>query len=142
MYSKAESKKLREDFWISFRKSFPRKWILYNTKIKDFSFKFFFDRKKALVALDIEDDAIENRIKYFDKLLALKTIFLADYVADAIFESIYLLDNQKEISRIYVLKTDVDIHNKDTWQDVMVFLYENMMQFEKFWFEYEDFIKE
>lgn len=142
MYSKAESKKLREDFWISFRKSFPRKWILYNTKIKDFSFKFFFDRKKALVALDIEDDAIENRIKYFDKLLALKTIFLADYVPDAIFESIYLLDNQKEISRIYVLKTDVDIHNKDTWQDVMVFLYENMMQFEKFWFEYEDFIKE
>lgn len=142
MYSKAESKKLREDFWISFRKSFPRKWILYNTKIKDFSFKFFFDRKKALVALDIEDDAIENRIKYFDKLLALKTIFLTDYVPDAIFDSVYVLDNQKEISRIYVLKTDVDIHNKDTWQETMVFLHENMMQFEKFWFEYEDFIKE
>ncbi len=36
MFSKDESKKLREDFWIFFGKSFPRKWILYNTKIKGY----------------------------------------------------------------------------------------------------------
>ena len=39
MFSKNESKKLRENFWISFGKSYPTKWILHNTKIKDFSFE-------------------------------------------------------------------------------------------------------
>ncbi|MFT4612543.1 MAG: hypothetical protein ACI9OT_001931, partial [Gammaproteobacteria bacterium] len=43
MFSKEESRQLREEFWTSFGKSFPRKWILYDTKIKGFSFKFDFD---------------------------------------------------------------------------------------------------
>jgi hypothetical protein len=38
----------------AFGKSFPRKWILYNTKIKDMAFKFSADNKKAEVSLDIE----------------------------------------------------------------------------------------
>ena len=71
MFSKEESRKLREAFWIAFGKSYPRKWILYNTKLKGVSFKFHFDNKKALVALDLED-SLEHRIKYWEKLLALK----------------------------------------------------------------------
>ena len=80
MYSRAEAKKLREDFWISFGKSFPRKWVLYNTKIKDFSFKFHFDTKKAMVSLDIEDSSPESRTQYYEKLLALKSILLEEYL--------------------------------------------------------------
>ena len=53
MFSKEESRLLRQEFWISFGKSFPRKWILYNTKLKGFNFKFHFDNKNALVALDL-----------------------------------------------------------------------------------------
>ena len=58
MFSKEESRLLRENFWISFGKSFPRKWILYDNKIKGLSFKFHFDNKSALVALDGPLDAI------------------------------------------------------------------------------------
>ncbi|MBC8754832.1 DUF4268 domain-containing protein [Kordia sp. YSTF-M3] len=141
MFSKAESQKLREDFWISFGKSFPRKWILYNTKIKDFSFKFYFDKKKAMVMLDIEDQNIENRIKYWDKMISLKTILLDDFLPEAIFEEDCTLENRKEISRIYLEKQNVSIHNKNTWQETMVFLKETMQQFEAFYLEYEDFIK-
>ncbi|GIJ95799.1 hypothetical protein CAPN001_03680 [Capnocytophaga stomatis] len=142
MYSKAEAKKLREDFWISFGKSFPRKWVLYNTKIKDFSFKFYFDTKKAIVSLDIEDNILSNRILYYEKLISLKNILLEEYLPDAIFEDCYFLDNKKEISRIYVQKENVNIHNKDTWRETMEFLYEKMSKFEEFWYEYEDVIKE
>ncbi|ATA88987.1 hypothetical protein CGC58_04185 [Capnocytophaga stomatis] len=142
MYSKAEAKKLREDFWISFGKSFPRKWVLYNTKIKDFSFKFYFDTKKAIVSLDIEDNILSNRILYYEKLISLKSILLEEYLPDAIFEDCYFLDNKKEISRIYVQKENVNIHNKDTWRETMEFLYEKMSKFEEFWYEYEDVIKE
>jgi len=141
MFSKAESQKLRKDFWISFGKSFPRKWVLYNTKIKDFSFKFYFDKKKAMVTLDIEDHNIENRIKYWDKMISLKTIFKDEFVPEAIFNADYVLANGKEISRVYIEKHHVCIHNKNTWQETMVFLNETMKQFEAFYYEYEDFIK-
>ncbi|MFJ1261575.1 DUF4268 domain-containing protein [Capnocytophaga canis] len=142
MFSRAEAKKLREEFWISFGKSFPRKWVLYDTKIKDFSFKFYFDQKKAMVTLDIEDNNLENRCLYYNKMLSLKQILLTEYLPDAIFEETHILPNQKEISRVYVQKYGVNIHNKDSWRETMEFLYRTMSQFESFWFEYEDVIKE
>ncbi|EPR74537.1 hypothetical protein ADIWIN_0437 [Winogradskyella psychrotolerans RS-3] len=142
MFSKEESRLLRQEFWISFGKSFPRKWLLYDTKIKGFSFKFHFDTKSALIALDIEDD-LENRIKYWEKLTSLKGILQNDFLPDIIFEEEYILENGKEISRIYLpLDQKVSIHNKNTWRDVMEFFNENMDLFESFFYEYSDIIKD
>ncbi|WP_353777619.1 DUF4268 domain-containing protein [Winogradskyella sp. 3972H.M.0a.05] len=141
MFSKEESRLLREEFWTSFGKSFPRKWILYNTKIKGLSFKFYFDTKKALVALDLEDD-LENRINSWEKLVALKSILTTDFLPEAFYEEEYFLDNGKEISRIYVpLEAKVSIHNKNSWRDVMEFFNETMSLFEAFFEEYKDVIK-
>lgn len=124
MFSKEESRQLRENFWTSFGKSFPRKWILYDTKIKGLSFKFHFDTKSALVALDLEEVpmaiGIENRITYWEKLQSLKSILMIEFLPEAIFDEVYSLENGKEISRIYVkLEQNVSIHNKNTWQMVM-----------------------
>ncbi|SFW72398.1 protein of unknown function [Sinomicrobium oceani] len=141
MFSREESRKLREEFWTSFGKSFPRKWILYNTKIKDFSFKFYFDTKKAGVVLDIESQDLEKRIHYYEKVTSLKSILKEEYLPEVIFEDVFFLDNGKEISRIYVEKTGVSVHNKKSWQETMEFLNTTMIQFEDFYSEYEDFIK-
>ncbi|WP_159023472.1 DUF4268 domain-containing protein [Formosa sp. L2A11] len=142
MFSKEESRQLRELFWTSFGKSFPRKWVLYNTKIKGFSFKFYFDTKSAYVTLDVEED-LENRIKHWEKLESLKSILKDDYLPNAIFEEEFLLDNEKEISRIYVpLDQKVSIHNKNTWQDVMAFFNDKMSKFESFFEDYEDILKD
>nr|WP_321228072.1 DUF4268 domain-containing protein [uncultured Psychroserpens sp.] len=142
MFSKEESRQLREEFWTSFGKSFPRKWILYDTKIKGFSFKFHFDAKHALVALDLEDD-LEKRIKNWEKLQSLKSILVSDYISEVIFEEEYFLENGKEISRIYLpLEQKVSIHNKNTWRDVMVFFNEYMNQFELFFEEYRDILED
>jgi len=141
VFSKEESRHIREEFWTSYGKSFPRKWILYNTKIKGFSFKFHFDTKMALVALDLEDD-LENRITYWEKLQALKSILQEDYLPEAIYDETYYLENGKEISRIYVpLDAKVSIHNKNSWQEVMEFFTEKMSLFEAFFEEYRDVIK-
>lgn len=141
MFSKEESRQLRETFWISFGKSFPRKWLLYHTKIKGLSFKFHFDTKQALVALDIEGD-LENRIDCWEKLMSLKSILIDDFLPNAIFEETYFLENGKEISRIFVsLDEKVSIHNKNSWQQVMLFFNENMSEFEAFFENYKDIIK-
>ena len=141
MFSKEESRILRETFWISFGKSFPRKWILYDTKLKGFSFKFHFDTKTALGALDLEDD-LENRITYWDKLQSLKTILTEEYLPEVIFAEEYFLENGKEISRIYVpLSQKVSIHNKNSWRGVMEFFNQKMTLFEAFFEDYRDFIE-
>lgn len=143
MFSKEESARLRKEFWVSFGKSFPRKWILYNTKIKGFSFKFVADRKKALVALDFEHpDEVANELLY-DQLLALKSILTNDFLPEIIYDETYELENRKIIRRIYVNhEQKFSIHNKNTWRDCYEFFVETMTQFELFYIEYEDVIKQ
>ncbi|HKJ06301.1 MAG TPA: DUF4268 domain-containing protein [Flavobacteriaceae bacterium] len=143
MFSKEEAAQLRKLFWISFGKSFPRKWILYNTKIKGFSFKFVADRKKAMVALDIaSNDEIKNEL-LFEQLLSLKTVLQENYLKNVIFDKNYTLENGKNISRIYVnYENKFSIYNKETWGNVFLFFKETMHQFELFYLEFEDYIKQ
>ncbi|MBT5921307.1 MAG: DUF4268 domain-containing protein, partial [Flavobacteriaceae bacterium] len=131
MYSKVEVKALRQLFWTSFGKSFPRKWTLYNTKIKGLEFKFHFDKKSAMVCLDI-DDTIERRLELWEKIQSLQAILLENYLPNALFEEIYYIDQDKDISRVFVLLEGVSINNKNTWQQTMEFLSLSMNQFESF----------
>ncbi len=141
MFSKEESRLLRHEFWTSFGKSFPRKWILYDTKLKGLSFKFHFDTKHALVALDLEDD-LEYRITHWEKLQSLQSILIDEFLPEAIYEEAYVLNNGKEISRIYVpLNEKASIHDKNSWLVVMTFFNEKMSLFEAFFEEYRDVIE-
>jgi hypothetical protein len=142
MFSKEEATQLRKDFWVSFGKSFPRKWLLYNTNIKGFSFKFVADRKKALVCLDIEHpEDIANEL-LFDQMVSLKSL-LENELPEVIFNAYYELESRKIIHRIYVpFDGKFSIHNKNTWRDCYEFFLETMPKFELFFYEYEDFIKQ
>lgn len=140
MFSREESAKMRQEFWTSFGKSFPRKWILYQTKIKGLSFKFNFDTKKAMVLMEIEG-TLEHRIKYFEKMQSLQDILERDFLSNVVYAESYELDNGKEVSCIFVEKKGVCIHNRETWREAMLFLNENMSKIEDFWIEYEDFFR-
>lgn len=54
MYRKEEALLIKKEFWTAFSSAYPRKWLLYDTKIKDVTFKFYIDNKRAQVILDIE----------------------------------------------------------------------------------------
>ncbi|MBT8301034.1 MAG: DUF4268 domain-containing protein, partial [Maribacter sp.] len=102
MFSKEESKILRHDFWLSFGKSYPQKWILYNTRIKGLTLKFHFGLKKAMVSLDIEHSDLARRIVLWDNLISLKSILKEKYITNVLFADSIVVDNHKKISRIYV----------------------------------------
>nr|WP_276392771.1 DUF4268 domain-containing protein [Eudoraea chungangensis] len=140
MFSKEESKKLREEFWTSFGKSFPTKWILYNTKVKGLALKFSFGLRNAMVSIDIDSNDLSRRIELWDKLLALKSILVSEYCENVKYCDTYLLDDKKEISRIYVLKESVSIHNKESWRDTMEFFQNEMSQLERFFKEYKEYL--
>ena len=142
MYSKEETQKLKREFWVTFAEKYPRKWVLYDTKIKDFSFKFYVDNKKAQVLIDIEHRNNESRNAYFDKLEALKNILAEEFVADLVFEREYVLENGKTISRIWVEKLGVSVSNRNYWDEIFAFYNEKMNALELFYSEYDDFIKD
>jgi hypothetical protein len=140
MFSKEESKQLRQDFWTAFGKSYPHKWTLYDTKIKGLSLKFHFDLKMAMVSLAIETSDLDQRVNLWEKLISLKSILLSEFLPAAELQDCYILENQKEISRVYVSINNVSIHNKNTWQETMLFLNDNMKLLESFFAEYKDVI--
>ncbi|WP_291139698.1 DUF4268 domain-containing protein [Flavobacterium sp. UBA7663] len=142
MFSKEEALQIKKDFWIAFAAEYPRKWLLYNTKIKDVTFKFYVDNKKAQVLLDIEPKDEEKRKIYYEKVESLKTILLEDYLDDVIFERNFYLETGKVISRVWVEKTGISINNKSTWPEVFDFFAEKMDAFERFFYENEDYIKD
>jgi hypothetical protein len=142
MYSKEETQRLKREFWIAFAEKYPRKWLLYDTKIKDFSFKFYVDNKKAQVLIDIEHRNEGKRIAYFEKLEALKNILEEEFIQDLVFEKEFNLENGKTISRIWVEKQGVSVSNRNYWDEIFDFYNEKMSALELFYLEYDEFIKD
>ncbi|WKL48170.1 DUF4268 domain-containing protein [Flavobacterium pectinovorum] len=142
MYSREESQKLKREFWVAFAEKHPRKWVLYDTKIKDFSFKFYVDNKKAQVLIDIEQRSDEKRTAYFEKIEALKNILEEEFIKNLVFEKNYTLESGKNISRIWVEKQGVGFSNRNNWDAIFDFFFENMHALEMFYLEYDEFIKD
>jgi Domain of unknown function (DUF4268) len=142
MYSKQENQQLKQEFWIAFAEKYPRKWVLYDTKIKDFSFKFYVDNKKAQVSIDIEPRNDEKRHAYFEKLESLKNILETEFIKDLVFERNFPLENGKIISRIWIEKNQITVSNRSNWNEIYQFFNYNMNQFELFFADYDEIIKD
>ena len=142
MYSKQENQQLKQEFWIAFANEYPRKWILYDTKIKDLSFKFFVDNTKTQVIIDIEHRNDEKRIAYFEKFESFKTILQDDFIKNLVFNKSFTLESGKIISRIWIEKLDISVSKRNDWNNIFEFFYENMNALEMFYLEYGDIIKD
>jgi len=140
MYSKAEMSKLKREFWIAFAEKYPRKWLLYDTKIKDFSFKFYVDNKKAAVMIDIEPKILDKRYALYEKLEGLKAILEDDYIKELVFDRDLTLETGKIISRIWIEKSVVSVSNPATWDEIFNFFNEKMIAFETFFTDFSDFL--
>ena len=142
MYSKQQNQQLKQEFWVTFAEKYPRKWLLYDTKIKDFSFKFYVDNKKAQVLIDIENRSLDLRKIYFEKIVSLKNILEAEYIVGLVYEQNYTLESGKTISRIWLELNDVSVSNRQYWNTIFEFFEQNMDSLERFFYEYQDSIKD
>ncbi len=142
MFSKAEAQKIKKEFWTAFADAYPRKWLLYDTKIKDVTFKFYVDNKKAQVMLDIEPRENEKRIIYFEKMESLKNIIHDEFLPEAVFERNFYLENGKVISRVWVELTGISLYNMASWAAIFRFFNLSMDAFERFFYEYEDYLRD
>ncbi|MXN89981.1 DUF4268 domain-containing protein [Flavobacterium sp. Sd200] len=142
MFSKAEAQKIKHEFWVAFAEAYPRKWLLYDTKIKDVSLKFYADNKKAQVMLEIAPKEDHLRTIYYEKIESLKAILLEDFLPEAVFEKDFYLDTGKAVSRIWVELNGISIFNQASWAAIFRFFNIHMDLLERFFYEYEDYIKD
>ena len=142
MYSKAEMQHMKREFWIAFAEKYPRKWLLYDTKIKDFALKFDAGNRHAAVMIDIESKDQLKRYAYFEKLESLKSVIEEEYLADLIFYRDITLENGKTVSKIEIRLDDVGISNRNSWDKIFDFFYEKMSALEIFFYEFEDYIRD
>ncbi len=142
MFSKEEASNLREEFWTSFGKSFPRKWILYRTKIKGLAFKFDAGRRDLNVAIEINSNNSTKNELLFEQFQALKSI-LTDCIPNIVFDDNYVLNSGKSVHWIYTPYPDkFSIYNKNTWGAAFLFMKDNMSALEEFFEDYKDFIEQ
>ena len=142
MYSKQQNQQLKQEFWVAFAEKYPRKWLLYDTKIKDFSFKFYVDNRKAQVLIDIENRNLELRKIYFEKIVSLKNILEKEFIQNLVYEQNYTLESGKNISRIWVEMDNVSVSNRFYWDVIFDFFEEKMDKLERFFYEYKDSIND
>ena len=150
MFSKEESKRIKKEFWTRFGHFSQRKrialgldkrWISHYTDINELSLKFDFERKRALVGIEISGNRC-NVEKYYDRLLSLKTILNKSFQDNPEWDSEYELQEGKVVIKIYHLLENVNIHDKKSWPKVFNFYFDYMILYELFYSEYKDFIKE
>ena len=148
MYSKEEAAKIRREFWISFdhysRKFLgpTRKWIRYNTKIKDLSLKFDANRNCAKVILAIENNSEDIRFDRFVFLKNYEAVFEEFIDHSWIWDEEYTLDNGKKICAIYKQLNGVNIYRKSDWTTIFEFFVTNMILLEKAFDEIKPLLEE
>jgi len=150
MFSKEETKEIREAFWDEFKslssprrkqRKLPANWLMNQTGVKAVNLRFYVDRKVAQVGIDLETRNMDKRIELYEKMESLKKVLEEAMKSPLIWELEYIRENGKSVSRIYIEMEGVDIYNKETWKEAHEFMYTNMMRLEAFYVEYRDFIK-
>lgn len=150
MFSREEAKRIRQEFWTTFgdrtaaiptEYGLKKKWILYHTKIKHFSFKFDAQRKCARVCLDMEHPDELIRHSWFDYMLSFKEM-MEPITGPYQWEQDFVLENGKVISRAYVQMDRVSMYNRNHWVQIYSFFVDKMTKLEEFYELYYDQIKE
>ncbi len=149
MFSKDEEKDLKLLFWkklenrtrrIPGQKGKKRKWIGDHTDVKGVDLRFDVNRKRAIVALEINSRDKERRFKLFEKLMACQTIFENAFELPLEWDPAYNKDGEKEVARVYC-EMPGDMLVQEQWPELMRFLIDRMIRMENAFLEVQDFLK-
>lgn len=132
MFSKAEAQALKKEFWVNFGKAFPRKWILYNTKIRDFDLKFFADNKKAEVILELGMKDADVRELFSQLILEHRETLENQLGEEVCIDLQHYTETGKIISKFWVQIEGVSVFNKNTWREMYEFFVAKMEAMESF----------
>ena len=151
MYSKAELKNLKLEFWESFAafcevQPYLRRrkkiWTLYDTKVKGVELKFDAKRDGAFVILEVNHKGEEARLEMFERLTWYKETLEKDFPEGLTWDICFVRDTGKQVARIYTSKSGIDFHRRQDWGEFFSFMASQMYLLERNFMSIAEYLRE
>ncbi|WP_181182412.1 DUF4268 domain-containing protein [Sphingobacterium lumbrici] len=142
MYSREETKKLKEHFWTTFGQYMAAvpssdmeriNWVNYKTGIKNLFFRMDVTNKKATIMIEMSqpDEGIRNLV--FEQFLEFKPVFQATLQEEWDWSNVYYDEYGKQISRISISLESVSIFKREDWPALISFFKPRIIALDEFW---------
>jgi hypothetical protein len=141
MYTKAETSRIKHDFWTTFGRYMNPvhsaegkkiNWINYHTGVKEVYFRMNADAKSATIAVSIEHSDPKVQELYFEQFLELKTVLHATLEEEWAW-CLQEPDGSRVLSRIYKTIVGISILRKDDWHEMISFFKPRIIALDAFW---------
>ena len=142
MFSKAESSKLRQEFWTTLGHLIKRQpsadgikinWINYKTGVKDIYFRMHTTPRVASIGIEITHKDEEIRTLFFEQFQALKTYLHSILGEEWNWDELYTNEFGVQSSRIYIELNGKNYFLKDDWSDLFNFFKTRLIKLDIFW---------
>jgi hypothetical protein len=142
MFNRAESSRIKEEFWTAFGRymspvpsaeGMKINWVNYHTGLKDIYFRMNAGPKTASIAISIEHRDRGIQQLYFEQFLELKGLLHARLQEEWDWQLHLLTDESKVVSKIFKEIESVSIFNKDHWPDLISFFKPRIIALDDFW---------
>jgi hypothetical protein len=154
MFTREQAKEINTLFWTSFGKymqkhksqfSFHNKWVNYKTGVKDIYFRLKMNKLCAEISIELQHKDGGIRQLFFEQFGELRKIFEQEvgqweWVDEELFQTPE--GNYNELSAIRLKLFDVNLYNKDTWQQTFYFFEDNMIKLDAFWADFNELFKQ
>jgi hypothetical protein len=146
MYTRQETSLIRQQFWTRFGQYMKPvlgasdqeiNWINYKTGIRNLLFRMESVNDRTSISIVLEHPDTVTRKHYFERLLAMKSLF--EQIAGAEWswkEEVTL--NGKTVSSIEKILEGPTINEEQYWPAIIPFLKSGIMALDQFWYEVKD----
>ncbi|SUJ30964.1 Uncharacterised protein [Sphingobacterium spiritivorum] len=142
LYSREESKRIKETFWTKFGQFMSLQpnsegakinWINYRTGIKHLYFRMNADKRNAEIMIEISHPDTGIRLLIFEQFEQYKTLLHAVLGEEWNWEKDSYDTDGKKISRIYAAVSGISIYNENDWPELISFFKPRISALDEFW---------
>jgi hypothetical protein len=142
MYSRAETSKIRTDFWITFgqyMKPVPNaqgrriNWPNYRTGVKDIYFRMRAERDYASIGIELGHADVEMQELFFDQFAQLKKLLVSSVGEEWDWKLHAKNEMGQTVSKIELILPGVTVMERDDWPKIIGFLKPRIIALDEFW---------
>lgn len=141
MFNRAETSKIRQEFWTTFGKymspipsaeGLKINWVNYRTGVKDVFFRMETSTDRATIAISIEHSDSGLRELFFEQFVELKEMLHASVEEEWKWQREIVVEG-KSVARIYKELPGAQVTNKDHWPELISFFKKRIIDLDNFW---------
>tara|TARA_R110002020_G_scaffold15348_4_gene54783 strand:- start:1331 stop:1786 length:456 start_codon:yes stop_codon:yes gene_type:complete len=142
LYNKAETSKIRSEFWIAFgqyMKPIPNaegrriNWPNYKTGVRNIYFRMKAERNFASIGIEIGHSDEELQELYFDQFIQFKKMLEATVGEEWSWNLHQENEFGQAVSRIEKILPAVNVMNEADWPEIISFLKPRIIALDEFW---------